>query len=350
MITQLKYLLLIPIFLLLSLSSQALVVLQYHHVDQGTPSSTSVSPEQFLQHMQLIEDLGLEVVDLESASRTLLNSTSKNAQAGASKNKQVAISFDDAYSSIYANAYPELKRRNWPFTIFVNTQAVNDKNFGIMSWQQIKQLVDEGISIANHSVSHAHLPSIPQGMSLNQWLEQEVALAQQELQQRLGKVGLMLAYPYGEFTLEMVPWLDQQGMLAFGQQSGPIGALSHPQALSRFPASGVYADVGSLKTKLLSLALPIDQAQLQNPILTERNNPPSLSIVLLAADYDPAGLQCYASQQGAIPTQVTSRAGQLLLSTQATSPLIGKRGRYNCTVMSSQTGRFYWYSQPWQMH
>jgi hypothetical protein len=187
-------------------------------------------------------------------------------------------------------------------------------------------------------------------MSLNQWLEQEVALAQQELQQRLGKVGLMLAYPYGEFTLEMVPWLDQQGMLAFGQQSGPIGALSHPQALSRFPASGVYADVGSLKTKLLSLALPIDQTQLQNPILTERNNPPSLSIVLLAADYDPAGLQCYASQQGAIPTQVTSRAGQLLLSTQATSPLIGKRGRYNCTVMSSQTGRFYWYSQPWQMH
>ena len=195
--------------------------------------------------MQLIEDLGLEVVDLESASRTLLNSTSKNAQAGASKNKQVAISFDDAYSSIYANAYPELKRRNWPFTIFVNTQAVNDKNFGIMSWQQIKQLVDEGISIANHSVSHAPLPSIPQGMSLNQWLEQEVALAQQELQQRLGKVGLMLAYPYGEFTLEMVPWLDQQGMLAFGQQSGPIGALSNPHPLSRFPASGVYADVGS---------------------------------------------------------------------------------------------------------
>jgi peptidoglycan/xylan/chitin deacetylase (PgdA/CDA1 family) len=347
---RLNYLLLTSVFSLLSFSTQALVVLQYHHVDEGTPSSTSVSPEQFLQHMQLIEDLGLKVVDLESASHALLKSETKNVQANSIKNNQVAISFDDAYYSIFANAYPELKRRNWPFTIFVNTQAVNEKNRGIMSWQQIKQLVNEGVSIANHSVSHAHLPSTPKGMSLDQWLEQEISQAQQELQRRLGKVGNILAYPYGEFTLEMTLWLDEQGMLAFGQQSGPIGVLSHPQALPRFPASGIYADLTSLKTKLLSLALPVEQAQLKNPIIDEDNNPPGLSIVILDADYNPAGLQCFASQQGAIPTQIKTSADQRILSTQAPSPLIGKRGRYNCTVLSGHKDRFYWYSQPWQMY
>jgi hypothetical protein len=78
---RLNYLLLTSVFSLLSFSTQALVVLQYHHVDEGTPSSTSVSPEQFLQHMQLIEDLGLKVVDLESASHALLKSETKKCSS-----------------------------------------------------------------------------------------------------------------------------------------------------------------------------------------------------------------------------------------------------------------------------
>jgi peptidoglycan/xylan/chitin deacetylase (PgdA/CDA1 family) len=335
--------------------TQALVVLQYHHVDEGTPSSTSISPDKFLQHMQLIEDLGLEVVDLEITTRALLQDTNhsadiKLASPDNTKTKQVAISFDDAYASIFINAYPELKRRNWPFTIFVNTQAVNEKNKGIMSWQQIQTLVDDGVTIANHSVTHAHLPGIPESLTLEQWLEQEVLESQQELQRRLSKVSTMFAYPYGEFTLEVFPWLAKRDILAFGQQSGPIGPLSHPQALSRFPASGIYADIETLKLKLLSLALPVPSILLQEPVITTENNPPKLTLDLIKADYNPKRLQCFASQQGAINTQVNLAQDNIVLTTQAPNPLSGKRARYNCTVPSSQPGRFYWYSQPWQMN
>jgi peptidoglycan/xylan/chitin deacetylase (PgdA/CDA1 family) len=335
-------------FLALTLPAQALVVLQYHHVDEGTPSSTSISPDKFLQHLQLIEDLGLEVVDLEIATRALLKGVNNPADVNLTA-KQVAISFDDAYASIFMNAYPELKRRNWPFTIFVNTQAVNEKNEGIMSWQQLQTLVDDGITIANHSVTHAHLPAIPASLTLEQWLEQEILQSQLELQRRLGTVSTMLAYPYGEFTLEILPWLTNQDILAFGQQSGPIGPLSHPQALSRFPASGIYADIETLKLKLLSLALPLSPSHLQNPVIAQKNNPPKLTLSLIKADYDPKRLQCFASQQGAIDTQVYSNQDQITLTTQAPQPLSSKRARYNCTAPSSQPGRFYWYSQPWQI-
>jgi peptidoglycan/xylan/chitin deacetylase (PgdA/CDA1 family) len=351
---RLAYFLLVPLFVLFSLSTHALVVLQYHHVDNISPASTTISPEKFLQHMQLIEDLGLEVVDLESATRALLseNSTSNNPETNKASNSQahiqVAISFDDAYSSIFDNAYPELKRRNWPFTVFVNTRPVNQGNRGIMTWSQIKELVDEGVTIANHSVTHAHLPSIPAGLTMTQWLDQEILAAHQELQQRLGKIGNMLAYPYGEFTLDMIPWLEKHNMLAYGQQSGPIGKSSHPQALSRFPAAGIYADVNSLKTKLLSLALPIDKSQLHDPIINSEDNPPVLAIELIDSDYNPKNVQCFASQQGAIDTEVEMVNSQRMLTTQASSPLSGARGRYNCTVASPQKGRFYWYSQPWQ--
>ncbi len=336
----------LSLLLLLSFSSRALVVLQYHHVDEGTPASTSVSPQQFIQHMQLIEDLGLVVVDLELASRALLD----NNKDSASTAKQVAISFDDAYYSIYANAYPELKRRNWPFTIFVNTQAVNEKNRGIMSWSQIKQLVDAGVSIANHSVSHAHLPSIPEDYTLERWLDEEIFSAQSELLSRLGTVGNMLAFPYGEFTLEMLPLLQAKGMLAFGQQSGPIGKLSHPQGLPRFPASGIYANPVTLKTKLLSLALPVLSNQLKEPTTAYAVNPPPLALKLISADYDSRRVQCFASQQGEIATDISKNHGDTILTTQAKEKLSGKRGRYNCTVPSSQKGRYYWYSQPWQMY
>lgn len=337
----------ISVFLfLLSLSANALVVLQYHHVDEGTPASTSVTPAQFIEHMTLIEELGLEVVDLETATRAIFD----NSHDLAVSSKQVAISFDDAYYSIMANAFPELQRRNWPFTIFVNTQAVNEKNRGIMSWLQIKQLVDAGVTIANHSVSHAHLPSIPKDMNLEQWLDQEILSAQNELDQRLGKQANMLAYPYGEFTLEMVPWLQARGMVAFGQQSGPIGKSSHPQALPRFPASGIYANPKTLKTKLMSMALPISSEQLREPMISPQENPPILSINLIKADYSAQRLQCFASQQGAIETTITQGDQGVILTTQAGGKLSGKRGRYNCTVPSSQKGRYYWYSQPWQMY
>jgi peptidoglycan/xylan/chitin deacetylase (PgdA/CDA1 family) len=328
-------------------SSYALVVLQYHHVSESTPNSTSLSPDQFFEHMQLIEALQFEVVDLETATLALLNKNTNTLQDNTTK--QVAITFDDAYDSIISNAHPELKRRNWPYTVFVNTKAVKQGHNGLMSWEQLQTLIDDGVTIANHSSTHAHLPSIPESMTLDQWLDLEVLSAQKELEKRLTKVSTMFAYPYGEFTLEMLPWFKKHGILAFGQQSGPIGPLSHPQALSRFPAAGIYANPETLETKMLSLALPLSSTNLQEPVITPENNPPKLVIDLIAADYDPKRIQCFASQQGAIETKVEKKGDKIILTAQASKPLTGARARYNCTAPSAQFGRYYWYSQPWKM-
>lgn len=337
---------LLSLLLAMSMTSQALVVLQYHHVDAEGPASTSLSPEQFIEHMQLLEDLGFEVVDLEKGTLNLFNSKTELDPT----RKQVAISFDDAYSSILTGAYPELKRRNWPFTIFVNPLSVNQKLSNIMSWQQLQQLVDDGVTIANHSDSHPHLPTIPEGYTLEQWLNEEITVPYNELKKRLGKVSTMFAYPYGEFTLDIAAWLQERDILAFGQQSGPIGKHSHPQALSRFPASGVYANPVTLKTKIMSMALPVEASEFINPIVEEDNNPPKMVIDIIKSDFNPKLLQCFASQQGPIDTHVTTTGEVITLSTQAAKKFKIKRARYNCTVPSSQKGRYYWYSQPWQMY
>ena len=320
--------------------TQALVVLQYHHISADTPPITSVSPEQFKAHMDLIAELKLEVVDLEQTTRKVLAGEPVPDNA-------VAISFDDAYYSIYEHAMPELQKRGWPFTVFINTQAVDEKNKLIMSWQQIQDMEKAGITLANHSVSHAHLTDIPANMSVEQWLEKEVFTAQRRLEKKIPKVSKMLAYPYGEFNLEIADKLIAAGYLAFGQQSGPIGEFSHPAALPRFPASGIYANLKTLKTKLRSKALPVAVEQFVSPLAVQQQNPPQLTFDFPIDDIRWQQIQCFASGAGAIDTQVEKKDDRAFVTTQAQAALTGKRSRYNCTA-PAKSGGYYWYSQPWQ--
>ena len=322
------------------LTQAQLVILQYHHIDATTPPSTSISPEKFRQHLELLEQEGMIIVDLYDAMQQI--------RSGATvAEKSVAITFDDAYLSIYENAYPLLKERNWPFTVFVNTSAVDERHGRVMSWDQLREMKASGARIANHSVNHPYLTERPEGISLDTWLNDEIGFAEQRLQAEMGESQKMVAYPYGEFTLAISEWMASHGYLAFGQQSGPVGPMSHPQALPRFPAAGIYANPETLKTKLYTLAMPLSPEQLQEPWLANADMP-ALTLTFPGIDMHASQIQCFASGEGAIPTEAKAESGVIHLHTQATRPMTSGRSRYNCTAPSiSQPGRFYWYSQLW---
>src|SRR5690606_24950387 len=108
----------------------------------------------------------------------------------------VAITFDDAYLSIYTNAYPQLKARNWPFTVFVNTRAVDERHSVVMSWDQLRDMQKNRGLIANHTQSHPYLIEPPKNRQLNDWLEEEINGAEKRLQTELGTSHKLLAYPY----------------------------------------------------------------------------------------------------------------------------------------------------------
>ncbi|ASP40304.1 hypothetical protein CHH28_17185 [Bacterioplanes sanyensis] len=333
-----RYFLLLLFWLALPASAQ-LVVLQYHHVSEQTPAVTSVTPAQFEQHLELIEQLKLPVVDLVEALEKIDNGDA--LQEGA-----VAISFDDAYTSIYQHALPALEKRGWPFVVFVNTGAVDGGHQGVMSWKQLRDLQSRGAVLANHTVDHPYLLQTPTEVTLDDWLQQQIGEAQQRLKAEVGDAPKLLAYPYGEFNLEMTTWLAKHGYKAFGQQSGPIGAQSHPQALPRFPASGVYANTDTLATKLKTLPLPVGAEQLLSPVLTD--NPPTLTLRFNRGAVAAAPFQCFASGQGAIDTQQRQDGADTLIRAQAQSAIGGGRFRYNCTAASRQRpGWHYWYSQVW---
>ena len=319
----------------LAMSANAdLVVLQYHHVSDSTPSSTSTSVSLFQRQLEMISDLGLEVVPLESGTRAAL-------AGGLASTEQVAITFDDAYESVYSRAAPLLEDRGYEYTVFVNTDAVG--SHGYMTWDQLEEIRDrDGVTIANHSENHGHLARRPDE-SESDWekrVERSLDSAQETLSEKLGVDVPMFAYPYGEFDEALEERIAERDWLGFGQQSGAIGQTSDATRLPRFPMANAYGQLNSLENKLRSKALPVDASQLPDGVIS--NNPPTLSFTVpesISVDR----LTCFASGQGRIDFEVS---GADKVTLRAPKSFNSRRFRYNCTHPAPE-GSYYWLSQQW---
>ncbi|MFN2361066.1 MAG: polysaccharide deacetylase family protein [Marinobacter sp.] len=318
----------------LAISARAdLVVLQYHHVSDTAPASTSTSASLFEGQLDMIEELGIDVVSLESGTRDALDGKLDDR-------KQVAITFDDAYESVYDTAVPELDKRGYPYTIFVNTDAIGSQ--GYMTWEQLEEVRDnDGVTIANHSEDHGHLARRPDENESDwaQRVERSLDKAQKTLADRLGTDVPMFAYPYGEFDEALESKIEEREWLGFGQQSGAIGATSGATRLPRFPMANAYGQLNSLKDKLRSKALPVDAHQLPDGVIDE--NPPTLSFTVPDA-INTDRLTCFASGQGRVDFEVSGDE----LTLKAPDSFSSRRFRYNCTHPASD-GSFYWLSQQW---
>ncbi len=324
-------------------SVSALVVLQYHHISAKTPTDTSIAPARFRAHLDYIQQAGFSVMDIRDLRARLQD------DAGL-PDKSVVITFDDGYRSVYVNAYPELARRQWPFAVFVNTKAHDEKNPLYMSWDELREMSQRGAVIANHTDSHPHLIRQQRYENHRQWQrrrQREIGFAEQRIKEEIGRSYRLFAYPFGEYDQALKRHLREEGYLAFGQQSGPIAANSHHQVLPRFPFGGVYGGGEDFATKLLSLPFPQSRVKvtaddgkvLPDPELPAAVGRPVLRIASPLLPYLD-GVACYASGQGKIEAEIR---GAVLVA-QAMRDLPPGRSRYNCTARAGG-GRFYWYSQ-----
>jgi biofilm PGA synthesis lipoprotein PgaB len=319
-----------------------LVVLQYHHVGSGTPASTSISLSQFEQHLDWLASNNFQVVALPEALATLRDGRSL-------PDKTVAITFDDGYQDNYTNAYPALKKRGWPFTIFINPDPHDQQLKGWASWDELREMSNNGASIANHTMSHLFMIRPLPNESEAAWLErlkQEIVTAEERIEAETGQSHRILAYPYGESNIAARQLVAGLSFMAFGQQSGGIGPDSDYTDLPRFPLSGIYASLESFKTKMNSLPMPVYRAAPDSisgdGILKHAETRPALTLQL----HDPSriSLNCFASAQGAIPVS-SQDEGRYLIRAPDSLPV--GRSRYNCTYTSAWPGRFYWYSYAW---
>jgi peptidoglycan/xylan/chitin deacetylase (PgdA/CDA1 family) len=313
------------------------VVLMYHHVSNETPAVTSISPEKFEKHMAYLEEhhqvLPLEVLVEKLRAKQSL------------PDKAVAITFDDGYDNIYANAHPILKKYNFPYTVFINPPLIG-KLKSQLDWTQVQSMAKQGVRFANHSSHHNHMLQRLPNKNEKAWLKRtmkDINDAQQVLSSKLGVKKRYLAYPYGEYNLALRQAIKAQGYTGFGQHSGAIGQFSDYSALPRFPAAGIYANLNSLETKLNSLALPVTAVSFTDPELTENNLKPVQTLTLNVQGFSLNKVNCFFKGEP-LPLQRKDNS----ITFAITNELKPGRARVNCTAPSKHDpSRFYWYSQPY---
>ena len=318
------------------------VILQYHQFGDDTPPSTSVTPAQFESHLDYLADHGYRVWPLERVVQQLRSATDL-------PDKVVAISIDDAYLSVYRVAFPRLRARGWPFTVFVSPGPVDRRSPALMTWEQMREMSRHGVSFANHSFDHAHLIRRGPDEDTAAWrarIRNDIGLAQRRLEQELGQAPRLFAYPYGEYDNALKRLLDELGFVAFGQQSGPAGQHADFLALPRFAMAVAYAAPEDFQLKLQTLPLPVMQASPDDPLLPVDESRPRLRVQLQPGEYRADTLSCYISGQGRTEPRWLDTE-RTAFEVQAARPLAAGRSRYNCTARARQGNRYYWYSHLW---
>jgi peptidoglycan/xylan/chitin deacetylase (PgdA/CDA1 family) len=153
----------------------------------------------------------------------------------------VAITFDDAFRSVRANAVPELLSRGFPATIFVPVDFLGQKpgweirdgvDEEVMSCDELRSL-PELIELGSHSLSHPHLTRIDGGR-----LREEVDTSRHKLAELLGSDVSLMAFPYGEYDDRVVDTCSEAGYeRVFGIDPWPADPAGGDFVRGRVPVS-----------------------------------------------------------------------------------------------------------------
>jgi peptidoglycan/xylan/chitin deacetylase (PgdA/CDA1 family) len=305
------------------------VVVMYHRFGEDAHPSTNVRVEQFEAHLRELvkpQYTVLPVPEIVAALR----------EGRPLPERTVGITIDDAYRSILTVAWPRLKAAGLPFTVFVATEGVERGFRDLLSWAELRELVDSGrVSLGNHTVTHLHMPD--HGRAENR---RELREAGRRIAAETGQTPTLFAYPYGEYGTVVRKLAEEEGFAAaFGQHSGAIGPGSDPFTLPRFALNEEYGDIERFRLAVNSLPLPVRDVIPPDVLLTGQNNPPLFGFTVDAAAGPLEQLACYAAGQGRLTLQPIGPRRVEARPPRAFTP---GRTRINCTLPGPE-GRWRWY-------
>jgi len=217
-------------------------VLSYHEIankSETMDSTYAVTPSNFEKQIHWLMDNGFHFVSIDDVLEYRKNEKPL-------PNKAVLITFDDGYQSVYANAYPILKKYKIPVVIALVgswLQAKDKVDFSghtiarskFLNQKEIKEMVSSGlVEIASHSYfSHEGIQGNPQGsmepaITTRKWLKDKNLYEDDKsyqqriyndlsennlfLEQYTGQKPRVMVWPYGRYNIEVRKIAEQLGM------------------------------------------------------------------------------------------------------------------------------------------
>lgn len=217
-------------------------IFNYHHIRPMPPESAgvterafTVTPEGFEAHLKYLKDNGYQIVSVYDLLAYFDMGQPLSLKA-------VALTFDDGRYGQYKWAFPLLKKYGMTATFFIITDWVGKPDF--LTWTQIKEMSDGGMTISSHTLDHPHLSSLNDDQ-----LRSELADSKKILEEKIGLAVDLLAYPGGDYNERVIGFAKEAGYRAAMGVYKVIEQLpKYRYAIRRFHADD---DLGSITSKLI---------------------------------------------------------------------------------------------------
>ena len=164
-------------------------LLIYHRIGGGTSDELDLPTRDFERQLDVLASH--DVVSLDAALDRL--------DVGDTR-PSVVLTFDDGFDDVHANAWPLLRERKLPFTVYLASGFVGDPMVWEastakeasgrgMTWDQLAELAESGLcTIGNHTHNHAR----PEVLT-----EAELDACTEAVQGRLSVTPNHFTYPWG---------------------------------------------------------------------------------------------------------------------------------------------------------
>lgn len=309
-------------------------VIMYHRFGEDRYPTTSVSLDLFDAHLATIAENNWSVLRLSDIVHRLQNDEDI-------PDKALAISVDDAFLSVYTEAFPRLKKYGFPMTLFVATESIDLNRPGYASWEQIREMVDSGlVDIGSQSHTHPYMHRI----SLQE-AQHEIERSNMRFVQELGKKPTLFAYPFGEYSNEVRDLVRDAGFVAaFGQQSGIPHKSINNFEWPRFSFSELYGSVDRLRTAVNALPIPITDVVHEEMVM--ETNPPVTGFTVAEGIEPLSHIACYASGIDGVKAEINGRRVMVRIP----QPFTDNSNRITCTmpVLTAEgrnSGRWRWFGR-----
>ncbi|CAM3614982.1 polysaccharide deacetylase family protein [Nocardioides marinus] len=240
-------------------SEEPLTLIGWHRIDDRHTDGLSTSETAFEQHLDLLEERDARVLPLcEAVERLALGSLPPRA---------VALTFDDGYASVVETAWPLLRKRDMPATLFVcseylpgtqrfdwdTTEPVHERH-RVATAEQIVDAHAEGLDIGSHTRTHPWLPALDDEALAHELLESR------EVLEDLVRVPVRtLAYPTGGWDRRVRAAAARAGYTAAVTVSkGTNRRRTHPLSLHRAFVPEEVDDLDLLLDGAYGFLRPVD--------------------------------------------------------------------------------------------
>lgn len=220
-----------------------ILVLGYHAVSDSWPSDLAVRSDELERQLTGLVRRGYQ-------GATFTHAVTRPPGA-----RTLVVTFDDAYRSVMALAFPILDKLSLPGTVFVPTDLAagglraswpgvdihlrtpHAHELEVMGWEDLRGLVAAGWEIGSHTCSHPMLTKISDSE-----LARELRESREQCERHLGVSCQSIAYPYGDTDERVIAAAGQTGYAAAAGLP-PASALHREQALN-WPRIGIFLGDG----------------------------------------------------------------------------------------------------------